>query len=322
MGNFYCIPESCAKVVYQEYLPPSIRYRYPGENWQVIEGDDYAIEEKQQELPNDTYIFWRCRAYLVSKYGGYEHWREFSVKNRGLRNSGTTIPTGRPIFSEAAPSTASGGRDRLYVPYDPPHSITWYHDFDDYYPLEWEFFDICIVSSPSANNCDNGVKPSNNCTFTVYKNDQIVHQETRNVCPEVEKIDSRLSDVYKEVKVDKLSYLEGIEVTNYAKDILAVTNNFKADIPPNCLNIYATYLQPSIIPLESIKYLDAKFINQICSLPTLPPPSYQVICDCNKDCEFCPGDTCPIQCGDKICCYNDRGIAIKEIPISNYCGEL
>lgn len=45
MGNWHCIPSSCARVVYYEYLPPVVRWRYEGENWNEIEADDYAIEQ-------------------------------------------------------------------------------------------------------------------------------------------------------------------------------------------------------------------------------------------------------------------------------------
>jgi hypothetical protein len=45
MGNFHCVPSGCAEVVYQEYLPPVVRWRYPGEAWQEIVGaDNYTTE--------------------------------------------------------------------------------------------------------------------------------------------------------------------------------------------------------------------------------------------------------------------------------------
>jgi hypothetical protein len=55
MGNWHCVPSSCAEVVYQEYLPPVVRWRYPGENWQEIEADDYSLAQIQQPCPGQPH---------------------------------------------------------------------------------------------------------------------------------------------------------------------------------------------------------------------------------------------------------------------------
>ena len=46
MGTFHCIPQGCGRVLYQEYLPPKVRWRYPGEDWQEIEGDNYEVDNR------------------------------------------------------------------------------------------------------------------------------------------------------------------------------------------------------------------------------------------------------------------------------------
>lgn len=307
MGNFHCIPESCGKVVYREYLPPVIRWKYPNEDWQEIEGDDYAIEQSQggktEGVRYNVVIYFNKTLVSIGSF-----YRSYTL----------TGPIGTITYSYFGTYSHQGRKVIAYRVYinsgsgaTPTEFIYCWEESTPPEPNEVRIHSITRID---------GQEDPKTCTFTVYKSGQIVHQENRNVCSEVEKLDSRLSNVYKEVKVNKLAYLEGIEVVNYAKDILAVTNNFRSDIPSWCLNIYSTSLQPNIIPLEGAKYLDAKYIAQICSPPTLPPPSYQVICDCEKNCEFCPGDTCPIRCGDRVCCYNDLGVSIKEIPISNYCG--
>ena len=62
------------------------------------------------------------------------------------------------------------------------------------------------------------------------------------------------------------------------------------------------------------------FIAQISSAPNCPPPEYTVICDCAM-CESCPDGTCPVECNGHICCYDTTtGVAVKEIPIDEYCG--
>ncbi|WP_036488034.1 hypothetical protein [Myxosarcina sp. GI1] len=321
MGNFHCIPESCGKVVYREYLPPVIRWKYPNEDWQEIEGDDYAIEQEKGKCPTAYILKWRFRAsptrdWIIYQTGDSSFYPPFEDLQFIFDDRSGGIVTGFPLLSASYPK--SRGNGLWYFKYSWRENGTSKRTFAQQF--QSSLFQLEGTSEfISFERLDGELDNCGNCIFTVYKNEQIVYQETRDVCPKVEKIDSRLSDVYKEVRVDKLSYLEGIEVVNYAKDILAVTNNFKSDIPSWCLNIYSTSLQPSIIPLEAIKYLDARYIAQICSPPTLPPPSYEVICNCDS-CESCPDGTCPVECGGKICCYNDLGVSIKEIPLSNYCG--
>ena len=55
MGNWHCIPSSCATVSYCEYLSPVVRWRYPGEEWQEIEGDDYLVSQKKRTMFNCVY---------------------------------------------------------------------------------------------------------------------------------------------------------------------------------------------------------------------------------------------------------------------------
>jgi hypothetical protein len=167
---------------------------------------------------------------------------------------------------------------------------------------------------------------SSSCIFKVFKNGAIVHTETRTVCPEVEKIPCKLSDINHSIEIKKLPYLEKVEVVPYAYSaykLPGVTAPIvQADkIPAECLNIYnnAIYvIPPSGIGIYSNATPFDSFVAQICSAPGCPPPEYQVICDCQ--CQTCPGDTCPIECGDRICCYNDYGVSVQSIPKSDYCG--
>ena len=50
MGNFHCIPSTCARVVWREYLSPVVRWRYPGEEWKEIEADDYQIDDQKPQF--------------------------------------------------------------------------------------------------------------------------------------------------------------------------------------------------------------------------------------------------------------------------------
>jgi len=55
MGNFHCIPSGCAEVVYQEYEPPKVRWRYGVEPWQEIEGDDYSLTQSNLPCPGQPH---------------------------------------------------------------------------------------------------------------------------------------------------------------------------------------------------------------------------------------------------------------------------
>ena len=68
MGNFHCIPDGCAEVRYQPYEKSGgVRYRYPGEDWQTVDGDDYKIiDQREGQCPNTSYRL----TYIVEQRAG------------------------------------------------------------------------------------------------------------------------------------------------------------------------------------------------------------------------------------------------------------
>ena len=107
------------------------------------------------------------------------------------------------------------------------------------------------------------------CTFKVFKNDQLILENITDAdigCPEVEKLDCRLSDETKKIKIDKTPWIHGIEVINFARGIDLLSNSlpvsFTAEIPKHCLNIYNTNVSGSIIPIPNL-YLEFDRIKQI-----------------------------------------------------------
>jgi hypothetical protein len=161
----------------------------------------------------------------------------------------------------------------------------------------------------------------------IFKNGQKVYQQTRTTSPNVEIIPCSLSSISKAIKIKKLPFLQRIDVVPYGYNYVIPDPNGQSitttyDIPPECLTIWnVPFNLPSAygnisdgglsIPLSFI------YIGQICSAPGCPPPAYEVICDC---CQVCPDGTCPIECGDEICCYNDYGVSVQTIPKSDFCG--
>jgi hypothetical protein len=337
MSNWYCIPSGCAEVVYQEYEPPKIRWRYGSEPWQEIIGaDDYSLTQIESSCPGQPHELNYGRQNVV-----------FSGESCSPTNVTVFTPvrnwqghTNAP-FSNLRISAPSQGFEIIYPDplTAPPLTKYWCSDqnFRTYFYVTDNTGTEKLLVSTAARGfafINFGVRPDfvqncppSQCEFKVFKNGQIVHQETRAICPEVEKLPCRLSDLVKTIEIKKLPYLERVEVVPYQYSTYRLPGVpapiVQADpIPSQCLNIYnnAIYvvppsgqgIYPDAIPFDS-------FVAQICSASGCLPPEYQVICDCNN-CESCPGDTCPIECDGRICCYNDYGVSIKEIPLSNYCG--
>ncbi len=312
---FHCIPEGCGQVFYREYLAPVVRWRYPGEDWQEIEGDDYSVKELPAQccgtwdITVEYYVPGCNRALDYSgtrtvriPYGKYRR-LEYQLDNPFVRTQIAVIYWDCWQNQEKSISVWSSTGKSSVIP-----------NCGDAYAIHNQVDSTYQVTD--VNRVDEAEENCNKCSLVIYKNQQVVHNEVRSECPEVEVLPCRLSDSLKEVKVEKLNYLEGIEVVNFARDTL-----FTVAIPPHCLNIYKTSLQPSIIPLPDI-YPDYEFVAQICSDVGCPPPEYQVICGCDS-CEFCPPGTCPVLCHGVICCHEKTtGKAIKSIPIDQYCGEI
>ena len=114
MGFFHCIESGCARVEYQEYLPPVIRWRYPEEEWQEIEADDYTIETIETELDPNSYYFWEAQVIWQYRYGEGQLIRNYTVHDLRIGSYNKHgIPLGRPLFNEA-----SAGRKFLAIPYE------------------------------------------------------------------------------------------------------------------------------------------------------------------------------------------------------------
>ena len=329
MGNWHCIPSSCAEVHYREYLPPVVRWRYEGEDWHEIEADDYSFETVKNWCPEVLYrlyyskgfftpqgISWQAPGtYYVDMPTSVAYQVPYSNIKMVAGAQGTYYYDGiNPIFHwsyQGSGINPNGSRTRSYAVYlDTPTSQN----------------NLILLTSGNGVRLDSFV-PLNSpscidtyCKFTVYQNGVIVHSEQRENCPEVEKIDCKLSEENKVIKVEKLPWLERVEVVDYQIHKLLL-NVFRAQIPDECLNIYRNDIT-GIIPLPvgfplPYTYTSWEWVAQICSVPGCPPPEYQVICNC--DCESCPDGTCAVECEGQICCYDSDGIAVQQIAIEDYC---
>jgi hypothetical protein len=337
MGNWHCVDSNCATVRYRQYQGAKIRWRYGSEAWKEIAGDDYLTRQFTPPCPGQVHEL---------NYG----------RQNVIGNSRSCSPTNITVF---APITSwSGSRNapfsnlRIHAPdvgfeviYPDPFAAPaftkyWCRDynFQTYFyvtdntgterriantaALGFSFINF-QVSPASVNNC-----PPSQCTFKVFKNNQVVHEETRLTCPEVEKIPCSLSDIEQKIEIKKLPFLERVEVRDQSIETIFVSP-LEAPLldtkplPSNCYNVYKTYILAPPILSDYVPLPGAinpyQYIAQICSAVDCPPPEYQVICDCDS-CESCPNGTCAVECNEQICCYGSDGVSVKAIATRNYCG--
>jgi hypothetical protein len=326
MGNFHCVPSACAEVVYQPYETGKIRWRYGSEPWQEIIGaDDYSLVVSNDLTRNGSYRLIYQQAIILN--GSFQGWGGISYFNisgtyNGIQNF--------CLFEWSVGACLPGNADSIWIgnpniPANKPRSRS-------YGVRIWSqgvAYNIFIGTSFGLKLVDleyRNLSLPQLCKFTVTKKGVTVYQETRSTCPTVEKIPCLVTLTKRSLSIKKLPYLEKVEVVPYEYSTYKLPGVGapivqKTLIPPECLNIYnnAIYvvppsgqgIYPNATPFDS-------FIAQICSAPGCPPPIYDVICD--DCCEKCPDYTCPIECGDEICCYNDYGVSVQVIPKSNFCG--
>ena len=324
MGIFNCIPNGCGRVVWREYLPRVVRWKYPGEDWQEIEGDRYEIDRMPAQCCGTwditiKYSVPGCNGLKTYSgttvrripYGTYRR-IEYRTDNPRTRTLIQIIyydcnqKIEKPVYV-----WSSTGKSSVIPNCGDPEAI---HD------MPGSTYEITKVVR--ADGDDIGCTQ---CFFTVYKGRDIVHTEVQEDCPQVEQLPCRLSDVINEIKIEKIPYLQRLEVVDFAYQNFGL-NVFRREIPNECLNVYrnlTTVLAPlpGGIPVPANNVQDHyELVTQICSAPGCPPPEYNVICDC--DCEKCPTNTCAVECGNHVCCYDSlTGKAVKEIEIERYCRD-
>ncbi len=327
-------------MVYQEYEPPKIRYRYPGEDWQELIADNYELEQPfvpgAEQLHRNVI---KAKAICISRFPPinslpaiYEAGELFDVivpatlVNRGAVASECSS-NGDLTYWRVNYNYTSIGSGNVCNRLPTVGIFRWAEDTSKTISTQYSTtiapgaskiinFQIERDESYAPLTCNNS-----NCFFKVYYQGELIYEEDRVDCPEVEIIPCKLSEEYKEIDIDKIPYLERVEVTEYAYQNFGF-GVYQGNIPVECLNIYKN-TTATIIPISDIIPVSTNspqsaygFIGQICSYPGCPPPKYDVVC---QDCELCPEETCPVQCGDKICCYDQDGVAVKEIALEDYC---
>ncbi len=177
------------------------KYRYPNENWQTIEGDRYSNELRQIQYywygfaeatstgRSGSVLDCGQRIELISKSGvsgipvsanivsrtdSFGEFLLFELKYKSSPTSTLIRTSTLEIGYQPRPGVIEGSRTRVYSDCDigvvrvAPGS--WGGEY---------FADVQGNKYPVGGS---------QCTFTVFNSSQIVHQETRGICPEVEEI--------------------------------------------------------------------------------------------------------------------------------------
>lgn len=318
MGNWHCVPSSCATVNYREYVGGKVRWRYGTDPWQEIIGaDNYSVNNIASPFTGG-----QC----PTRYDVRVYYDVFSNNRLIQANASTAVTLYGPIsnvYFIQGNLLVINCRNANGTPYVYQNNVFSYLPF-----CFCQLKDVVLRPFSGSDNCGN--RP-NQYEFKIFKQGVEVHFETRTTPPQVEVIPCSLSAVSKAIKIKKYPYLDRVEVVPYFYDVrwglLTDSSNYgfllvKGQIPSECLNIYNNDVT-STIPATFGNAANTpeklyRLIGQICSAPGCPPPVYNVACD--DCCQSCPDGTCPIDCDGQICCYNYHGLSIQTISKVNYCG--
>lgn len=335
MGNWHCVPSSCAEVIYQEYLSGKIRWRYGTEPWQEIIGAGFTYTTKIiQNLTQNTNYQLVYDSPIVSN-GILQGWTNVEYKyqlgtRNGISDWSLTFVDWKGTYTGKLEHSNASSNPANFPPAGQRY-VTVFVNLNTGNGQQTVQINTSTGLRGLRIEQTNAALRSTSCEFKIFKQGVQIRSETRSTCPQVEIIPCNLNPVSKKIEIDKYRYLDRIEVVPYAYDVrlgLIVDGNYglllaKKPIPPECLNIYKNDVT-STIPTDFGNFANTvetayNLIAQICSYPGCPPPKYEVLCD-SCGCESCPGDTCPVECNGVICCYNDYGVSVKEIALADYCG--
>ncbi len=336
------------------YKSPVIRWRYPGEEWQEIEGDNYQVVDDAPIYNTDRRKFVTIDVWVIANGNGNRKYHTEDVidgqliKMAFVESNVFIAPIFKMELKKLSYKTLSlqvtyqdrdtNGNCRQslksinlyyltsYTGYE-LKAQTWFNpsgtdasDRNNYkvgikQDLGIQQFDIQPYNSPNPpQSCTNPIPI--NCTFTITKNGQIVHTETRDICPEVEKLPCQAQPIEKlEFQTSPLGYI-ATSNKSFSQD-----GQTAVDIPTGCVDVYNVI--PSVpiggtigssgVPIWSFK-------GQFCSSTGCPEPEILHLDGLCDPCQSCPSDTCAVECDEQICCYDESGIAVKTIALNNYCG--
>ncbi|MEG3437291.1 hypothetical protein V0288_09185 [Pannus brasiliensis CCIBt3594] len=320
--------DRCVWVTVPILIPKKIRFKYPDEEWQEVEGETYSVDKAQSQGGDhlSQWYLWDCTINV-------EYWHDFG--NQVYRNvaifrawHGVRYTNYRiPAFVGTFVSARVLGDIRTYgllftgwnieVTYRDASNSLKTLIFETQFTNAtgenryWERYESKSIINISFSNVY-GQPPPETCVFKIFnKDDQEVFSRTESVCPEVEVIERQcVFDKATEFNVLVTNILGRLSLDSLAEfeDIQVVTEN-------NCLKInrrqFSTDYSSVIV----------QNLETICSPEGCPPPEYRVDCMCG----YCKDKKCPqgtvkkILVGGILQCIDKSGCILKEIPYDDRC---
>ncbi len=226
MGNWHCVPSSCAEVFYTEFKQAPLRWRYPGEDWNEIDGDDYSLTKREHQCP----VRYNLKYQTIDQGGILD-------TNKTYDTGGVTGPIYAWGLSRVFENQISLGIKQDYCGINSNPQCGSTRAYRKWFYHRGGRLDINGNTLPPGNtvgysflNLNNGwgfklfdLRPGNgqldncgDCTFKVFKNGQVIYTEVRTDCPDVEKLPCKLEEKNKRIEIKKLPFIERVEVVPYA----------------------------------------------------------------------------------------------------------
>ena len=230
MGLFHCVGSGCTEVRYQPYKKVGgIKYRYRSEDWITIpEGDDFEINDNRRGQCTGNYrysIEFDCQTVRPNGSPSYNsNWRHsiyFRVGQKILNPSSPIYfdglyPTGVERYKEAYADGVTLTGDRI------TNRSAANVNNEGFLPSTLTNVEIVLYYRPNRYKeieLDSKYDNCGKCEFKAFSNGNVICTESRNECPEVivsNSDDYKLSDRTKVVQIEKLPFLERVDVVPWA----------------------------------------------------------------------------------------------------------
>lgn len=286
------------------YMPPRVTYRYTNEPWQVVSpADDYRIVPVYDPT---RYYRLEISSYKRDGICGYANdtlLRTIYYPYNQFKGGSWSFGIVRSL-EETNPYNNDGIWKANQIGLRTPEGwveTTFYCIYEGC-KIKDDIYNSYSRSWPWVSRVDPIDGAPINYRFDVYYKQNLVYQETRNIQPEAE-ILPESCEYHNE---DKKFVRDYYNTSRYAW--------MSEIVDSNCVHILANINHG--IPPES--YIIPISLYYKCSDCDLPP---KIDTECIPDCLKCPQGTCPIPCGNVMCCYNSEGVSVVTIPIDRYCDQ-
>jgi hypothetical protein len=303
--------------------PKKIRYRYPGENWQEIAGENY-ITQLSNIAGGDTLDTWVVdlgKAISSSTIVTYTHpfycWDALPPQKCDCKNINVTEFSGRVISVKQLdavinncgwfPSHLGWGGLWLEINFirsDGTNDTTYVTQYDGVpmvNPGRGMYTALSHNFSIQFRKKEEPTPPPFDCTFKVF---DIFNQEilsiTRDVCPEV-------------IVVPERCYYKAENERLVRRVIVGFLQNLRTEYNGNCATVW---LDAPPLPFSTEIYKECS------DNPSCPPPRIRFDKKCEEKCEQCPpGTAIKVLLGGNIACVDSVGCLLKTVKYKPGCNN-